>query len=488
MRSGAKLEAVPRVQPRRRFLLPGPVLLAGLYTALVALSLALYLLDTPIQLTDSFNHLLNVQGRPLSELLWSYVAQPGYFRPLWWAETKMVFDLSRGSYHEWFRGLHAAQTSLLVALAVWLMRPRTWSDLSVLPLALSVLVGLHTFAGLVREAFPVNHYQLATIACVGAALLARAPYRWWSDPAAALLFVLAAGTVESGLLVAVVVAGAYLVGERGISRRGAALVAGLFIGYFVLRLGYIGSGPPGLGERSSGFGFSVLDPPELTARFGDNAAPFYAYNVGATLLTVLFTEPRGGVFRYTHALLEGRPTLPMLAAAASSVLATATIAWFVWARRRAWRTGRLDADDRLVLLAAGVLAGSAVMSYAYTKDVIAATAGVFYACAVFVAVRHLAGLVGRSAGFRRTAGIALLALLSLGWAYRLAGSYAGLRSAAYANRVEWVDPGPWLADQGIVVTTPEALALLRVLRDRAVSGDPRVAPMAPRLQYLMDFD
>ena len=49
-------------------------------------------------------------------------------------------------------------------------------------------------------------------------------------------------------------------------------------------------------ERASGFGFRVLDPPELADRFGGNPLPFYAYNIASSVLSVLLSEPRGGVY------------------------------------------------------------------------------------------------------------------------------------------------------------------------------------------------
>jgi hypothetical protein len=41
-------------------------------------------------------------------------------------------------------------------------------------------------------------------------------------------------------------------------------------------------------ERSSGFGLAILDPEDLIARFGANPLPFYAYNVTASAMSVLF--------------------------------------------------------------------------------------------------------------------------------------------------------------------------------------------------------
>ena len=46
----------------------------------------------------------------------------------------------------------------------------------------------------------------------------------------------------------------------------------LLAGYFVLRFGVLSVGTPGLIERSSGYLFEILDPPELRGEFGDRLA------------------------------------------------------------------------------------------------------------------------------------------------------------------------------------------------------------------------
>jgi hypothetical protein len=474
--------------PLRPHAIAAPTLAAAAYTALVCASLALFLYEIPIQLTDSFNHLLNVQGQSFGSIVRSYFFQDGYFRPFWWMETKAIFEASGGRYHLWFRGLHAVQTCVLVVLVVALLRPRTWTDAALVPLALAILIGSHTFNGLVQEAFPLNHYELAVIACVATALIAQANHRWWSDMAAVALFIVASFTVESGLLVAVVAVGAWLVGMRGLSGRGIVLIAALFVGYFVLRVAYLGSNPPGLIERSSGFGFQVLGPDALVARFAGNPLPFYAYNVITTALSVLFGEPRGGVFGFTKAFASGETNVRIWSSVVASTLGTLAIVLYARHRAAAWRARYLDAGDRLVLLFVIVLGGNAVMSYAYTKDVIAATAGVFFSCAVFVAVRDLVGRMQRMVPRRRVAALALLGLLVVTWAHRSAGGYVALRGAAYRNRVEWADPEDWLRTQDIDVARPEERALMLRLQGDALFHQPAVVPLKPGVRRLLEFD
>ena len=111
-----------------------------------------------------------------------------------------------------------------------------------------------------------------------------------------------------------------------------------------------------------------------------------------------------------------------------------------------------------MLTLGAVLAVSALMSYAYAKDEIISTAGVFYAVAAYVAIRglietHRVGVafspVGAAfspvgAAFRRptaTWAAVLLVVISLtvtsAWAIRSAGLHFRLRHGAFEARAEW---------------------------------------------------
>jgi hypothetical protein len=461
---------------------------AGAYAALVAASVAAFVYQIPIQLHDSLNHLLNVQQLSLREIMRSYFFQDVYVRPFWWADAKIVFELSRGHYYEWFRGLHALQACVLIALVVGLLRPRTWLDAALVAFALSVLIGMHTLNGTLREAFPVNHYLFAVLGCVTAAHLAAAAHHRWSDAAAVAVFIFSALTVESGLLVCAVTVGAYVSGQRGVSGRGVLMVAACFVLYFVLRLTYFGSYPPNLLERSSGFGFGVQAPEDLVAKFGGNPLPFYAYNVVCAMLTVLFTEPRAGVFRYTAALFDGRLNLPIVSNVMSSALGTGLILTYAWRRRAEWRARRFNRDDQMIVIFSAVLVGNAAISYAYTKDVIVAPAGVFYACALFVAVRHFAVSAMSWQGPRRWASVVVLAVLALTWAHRAAGSYAGLRAMAFQDRSEWVAAEEWVAREDIDVSSDRDRALMLHVQGDALYRHPAPPPPADAVTRLLNFD
>ena len=90
-------------------------------------------------------------------------------------------------------------------LFVRALRVQTWTDVAAAVFALTVFTGLNTFRGLVREAFPINHctWKSSCVVCWRSISRSRAA-AVWTDAAAAVTFVVASLTVESGVLVWVV--------------------------------------------------------------------------------------------------------------------------------------------------------------------------------------------------------------------------------------------------------------------------------------------
>ena len=129
---------------------------------IVALGLGHFLLGLPIQVSDSFGNMQQLSSS-WADLMSDQFSQRGFLRPFLWAELKLVHDLSGGNYTPWFRGTHAVQVMVLAILFVGLIRPRTWRDAACVPLAFCVLLGIHTFFGTVREAFPINTFMTLLI-------------------------------------------------------------------------------------------------------------------------------------------------------------------------------------------------------------------------------------------------------------------------------------------------------------------------------------
>ena len=454
------------------------------YGLVVALTLGHFLLGLPIQLTDSFGQMLKITGG-WGELLYGEFTQRGFMRPLMWGELKLVYEMSGGDYFAWFRGAHVVEIVILTALYVRLVRPRTYRDLVVLPLGLAVLVGLHTFQGTVREAFPLNHFLAVLIYAFLAANLVMARYRWWNDLLAVMLFVVSALTIESGLLVWVVLVGGWLIGARGVSRTGVAALTVMLAGYFIVRFPLMGVGAPDLWERSSGFGFQILDPPELVERFGSNPLGFYAYNIMASALSVLFSEPTGGVFRLTHQVLEGEFELAAWVSPIASLFATGSVAAYVWRRRDAFIRWALDRDDQLVALFVMVWAGNAAISYPYVKDVVMSPAGAFLAVAVFAATRNILEWLPTAPSPRMVAAIlAGFALAGTTWGIRLIGTHLNLRTGAAVERNEWAYAEISLAEEGVVLTDADK-TLFRTLRDDALFAHPGPPPLDPPFRAVL---
>src|SRR4030095_10111894 len=182
----------------------------------------------------------------MSDLVKSQLSGSSFLRPGRYVEAKLVYELANGQYYYAFRLVHVAHVVLLVILIVRLLRPTTAAAPVLIPLTLAVLIGHHTFAWTLREAFPINHYLTVVVACAAAANLAFASHRWWIDALAVVLFVAASLTIESGLLVWGVFVAAYAVGLRGVSARGVLAVTACLAAYFVLRFAILDVGPPTL--------------------------------------------------------------------------------------------------------------------------------------------------------------------------------------------------------------------------------------------------
>jgi hypothetical protein len=309
--------------------------------------------------------------------------------------------------------------------------------------------------------------------------------RWWNDVLAVLLFVVSALTIESGLIVWVILVGGWLAGAKGISRGAVMVLTALFAGYFILRFPVLGVGAPDLMERSSGFGFRILDPPELVERFGANPSGFYLYNIACSAMSVLFSEPTGGVFRLTQQVLRRDFDVAAWISPIASLCATALVCIFVWRRRRAFLEWRLDRDDQLIALFGMVLVANAVISYPYTKDVVMSPAGAFLAVAVFAAARHILGwLPDVRAPRAAMIVLALLAVTGATWGIRVTGTHLSLRRGAFVERNEWAYAEISLAQDRVTMTDTDK-SLFRTLRDDALFRHPAPPPLDPPLRILL---
>lgn len=424
----------------------------------------------PVQPSDALTELLDAQASPsIAASFGDSVRTAAYLRPLRIAQIKGLFDLAQGRYRLVYRGFHALLIVALIWLFVRALPIESPLDAAAAAVALTVLTGLHTFLGFVREAFPINHFLEIAVLVMLALNLTLSRGGWLVDLLAAITFAVAALTLESGVLIWVVIATAWLVGLRGVSTRGLVLVTALLVGYFALRFMFLETGLPSLAERTSGFGFERLEGAELQQRFGDRAYVFYAYNVGVSLLSVLFSEPVAGQFVATRAWLRSDVHPHAYLTVLSSLALTMMM---VWAAVRSWRQRTpLDRSGRLAIVAAVVIVANAVLSFSYTKDDIIAIAGVFYAIAAFTTVRAVLQYA-QGGGVIRAATVSLV-MLTLGsaWAMRSSGVHHVMNEHAFRTRNDWADlPIRW-QQEGRWPKSPEPRALIEALRDTALDTE-----------------
>jgi len=461
-----------------------PALASYLVAAILGLSFSYDLMRKPIQVTDSLIEILDVQRSPSLYATFVEVAQrPAYFRPLRLVQIKALFDLA-GSHHQLvYRGFHALLLMAALLLFVRALRVRTWVDFSAAVFALTVLTGLHTFRGTVREAFPINHFLEMVVFCLLAVTLAQSRGGWWIDLAAVVTFLVASLTLESGLLVWVVCVAAWVCGLRGVSRRGLVAMTLLVGAYFWTRFSLLSVGAPGLDERDSGFWLSVLEPAELQRRFGANPGWFYAYNVTTSMLSVLFSDPDRGVFHTVRTWLDGGVPARLYLVTVSSALTTGLIAWSVRTRLDVRSGGETGANNQFLILFALMLVSNAALSYAYTKQETISVAGAFYAFAAFAAARQAVAYVRAPGAIGpRMALCVMLAVVAPLWAFRSVGVHYMLQAQAFEEQVEWARLDPErLADRGYP-SDARSRALASKLRREALDrrlANPNLLPSWP---------
>jgi hypothetical protein len=435
------------------------------WALVVTLGLAAYVARIPVQLTDSLNNLIQVQESTWLESFRAGVGG-GYMRPALWVQIKAAFAVAAATDHYTLvlRGAHVAQLLACVALFVGALRVRDRAAAVAAPFGVVMLLASHTFDGTIREAFPINTFLTVILACLGAINLSLGRPALWRDSLAVALVVATLFTVETGALVIVCLVAAWLCGARGVSGRAVALVCGVLVLYAVARFALLDVGTPALAKRPSGFGFGVLEGDELEARFGTSPYLLYVYNVACQMLTVLLSEPRGGVWSFTESLLLNDPRPVRIIGVSTTVAGTVLLAWHATQRWPAWRRREFTDHDRVVLTFLAVLAANAVLSFPYTKDVVVSPAGVFWALAVSIAVR---ALIVRTAAMRAVPAVAIGALLlvvSAGWVVRLAGVHYAMRDTAFTTRNEWTELDEWAATNHMDLTKGRRAALARRLQ------------------------
>ena len=241
--------------------------------------------------------------------------------------------------------------------------------------------------------------------------------------------------------------------------------------YFWVRFWLLSVGTPASIERSSASCCACSTRPRFSSdsvRIRWSSTPTTS---ATSFLSVLFSEPDGGVFEAVRAWMTGDvPPRDVSRGRVSSLLAPALIAWAVCAR--AFAAGCASMRDEVELSCSRCprrwcIANSA-MSYVYTKHEILSVAGCFYAVAAFVAGRHALERLRQGAPAAvRVAIVLVLASTATLWAFRSVGVHHMLRVEAFKVRNDWARLPAEIETTG--AATRPAAALIRQLRHDAVN-------------------
>ena len=393
------------------------------------------------------------------------------YRPLNLILTKAVFEI-RGADFFVYRTAHLVTLGLL--LFGWLKAcdPRTWRDAVSFAIATTCLLGLHTTRHLFHG-IPLNPYAIVCAVALWAFVLARRPQGRASHVWPPLLTAAAILTLEVGLVVPVMLLVSYYVGWRGASTVGLAaamLVTVVYVAARAALFSELGNSPF---YTETGFGLDVIDVPRQQQLFEAFPILFYGYNVASTLLTVLASEPRGGVFEFVGLVWREGPG-PAPWQWVNVITSLATSAFIVWAVRRLPSRG----GQAVVVACAGIVA-NACLGFLYARDRIPALAGLLYALCFYVSLAVTAERLAndRSVAVRWAAALSVL-VLAVGWTLRSVATQFALRDAAWLAPREWAARTVMLSESSSDDEIAEAKLFLEMKRDAMgrPAPDPRTDP------------
>lgn len=415
--------------------------------ASLALGISWCIARSPLTLYDGLGPILDSRrATSLGDMFESAWHSAGYWRPLRMTQIKAVVDISADDPTLSFKRIHVVLTLATFLLFAALVRPRSLPEFTGAAIGLMMLAGHHAFFVLFSEAYPINHFLEIVALTLTIAILARGAPRWWKDLLAPLLLAIGALTIESGLLIGVAAVACWLVGWRGISGRGIVGILLVVSAYFWVRFGVLEIASPGLDERASGWWLTRLEPDELVARFSENPLPFYVYNIFASFLNVLVSEPQGGVWFVTRSWLEDDIRPWMVLQVVSSVMVSAAMLFALPPALARWRRRTLQDRDRFVLVAFALVAANSALSFGYVKDEVLSVGAAFYAAGAFAVLARLGERVagGPLSGERlavtvQVAATAGLVCASVLWSSRAAATFFSLEASAYKVASDWAE-------------------------------------------------
>ena len=441
-----------------------PWVVPVLWAIVVTIGLAAVLATLSWPFVDLYNNLYKASAFSWSDTIVSAFAGGLEYRPLLIIGIKLVHQLV--GLRVWvYQALVILQFAAVLALLVWIFRPQTRDRATAACVALACVVGLHSSRVMFLFA-PLNAHSFGVVLLLAAVLLALSPRSQVGEMVFLPLTLGALLLLESGGLIVAVMLVLWKMQAPGASGRA---LGGTLIGaaiYLAIRFGF-GNQAPASTYTETGLGFDDVDAARLGESFLHAPWLLWMYNVVASLLTVVVSEPRAGKFRFIAAILNGRIPVWMYVHILTSVVTTAVVAYTL-ARRRIAN----PRDRQIAAVGATVLILGSALGFLYTRDRIALSAGVGYAMLVYVGIaamlRHSAVRAPEDRRpLRQILTTACVAIIAAGWLLRTAEAYFQLRDAAWENRQEWTTRYEELGGH----TRPQT-DMLQLLRDQAIAHEP----------------
>ena len=422
-------------------------------------------------LGDTYSHLA---GPALSSWREAFVdaftARGREYRPFFTLGIKAAYE-AVGTWLPFYQSLVLLLFGALLALVVWLCRPVGRSRARAACVAVSCICGLHT-SRILFGFWPLNHYAAVMVTMLVAIGLALHPRTRPHDWVFGLLMLVATLSLEFGILIVPVLTVLWWFGAPGISWRGVTAMVAAVAVYATIRFTFGDHSGELTLWADTGFGFQNLDANTLRARFGDAPLVLWIYNVVGTMLTVLFSEPRDGVYSFTESLLARDMETWQWFQVGSSALTTLVIAAGLL-RGWPWK----ERDRLLVVAGCALLVFGSALSFVYSRDRLGLAGGIGYALLLYVAVGSWLDRPGSGRGRQVVTGV--VTLVAALWVVRSAETWFQLRDTAWDYHVEWTDRFVELGG------AQNSTDLMRELRTTALSKTPADVRFDPPWTYFL---
>ena len=400
----------------------------------------------------------------------AFTARGREYRPFFALAIKTAYE-AVGTWLPFYQSLVMLSFGALLAGVVWLCRPVGKSRVVAACIGISCVCGLHT-SRILFGFWPLNHYaavMAAILLAIGTALTPRTKQYDWVF---GVLMLVATLGLEFGVLVIPVLITLWWFGAPGISWRGVTATLAAAAVYLAIRFTFGDHSGDLTLWADSGFGFQNLDANTLRARFGDMPWVFWFYNVAGTVLTVLFSEPRDGVYSFVESLLARDMEAWQWFQVGSSALTTLVIAAGL-VQGWPWK----ERDRLLVVTGCSLLVFGSAMSFVYTRDRLGLAGGFGYALLLYVAL--VPWLERARAGSGRRMATGVVTVVAALWVVRSAETWFQLRDTAWDYHVEWTDRFVELGG------AQNSTNLMNELRTTAVAKTPADVRLDPAWTYFL---